>query len=176
MSIKTPSLSDILNINTDKGSNLKFKDLQIACIVRGMDFKDVLDRDFYGLSNWLQRNVMVKEDLSKLEEYDNWMDQELLNMGKEELVHNSLRLGYIKREDEDAPVKTPKLPKEKKAPRERDGRGLYKGTKKSYTFDCFTRGKTLEQTLVKVKRKFPEAQDKSIRIWYNKAKKEASKK
>lgn len=176
MSIKTASITSIMNLtnNDAKGSDLKNKDLQIECIIRGMGFEDVLKRSFFGLSNWLVEHCMLPINLDLLEQYDNWLEEQLHKRGADELIHNSLRLGYVKRDDADETevrVKKEKVVKEKKAPRKKDARGLYEGTKKSYTYECQARGKTLEQTIIKVKRKFPDAQDKSIRIWFNKAKK-----
>jgi hypothetical protein len=171
MSITLASTADIVNLSSEKGSNLTYKNLKIECIVRGMAFREVISGDFWDLSNWLLTNMLKKVDLNLLEQYDNWLDNELLKMGKPELVHNSLRLGYVHREEEDKPKKE-KIIKEKKEPRQKDKNGLYQGTKKSYTYDCQGRGKTLEQTIIKVCRKFPDAKAKSIKIWFNKAKKE----
>ena len=65
-----------------------------------------------------------------------------------------------------------KVVKEKKEPRKKDANGLFQGTKKSYTYELQKKGKTLDQVITKVTRKFPDAQTKSIRIWFNKSKKE----
>lgn len=169
--IRTASVTSIMNITSNKGSDLTYKDLKIACVVRGMPPEEVLKRDFFGLANWLTKNVLLPENLELLEVFDNYMEDELIKLGKEELIHNSLRLGYVNRPEGDEVIKAPKVVKEKKAPKEKDSNGFFKGTKKSYTYELQGKGKTLEQTITKVKRKFPEAQDKSIRIWYNKAKK-----
>lgn len=170
--LKLASVTQIANIYTEKGSDLTYKDLKVECIVRGMPFGEVISGDFFRLSNWLNSRILVKPNQDLLEEYDNWLDNTLLQMGKPELVHNSLRLGYVKRDDEDEDKPKPvKVIREKKAPREKDEKGLYKGTMKSYTFELQSRGKTLEQVMVKVQRKFPGAKDKSIKIWFNKSKK-----
>lgn len=178
--VKTAPLSSIMNLvnNDSKGSDLKNKDLQIECILRGMAFEDVLRSSFIRLANWLVEHATLPKDFELLEKYDNYIEDILREKGKEELIHNSLRLGYVQRDEEEGEEKQKKekVVKEKKAPKEKDTNGFYKGTKKSYTYECQGRGKTLEQTIIKVKRKFPEAQDKSIRIWYNKAKKSNNEK
>lgn len=169
---RLPTLTQVANIYTEKGSDLNYQDLKRGCIVRGMPFEKVLSGDFFKLSNWLVDNFGKEVDESLLDEFDDWMDNALIKNGSVDLVHPSLRLGYVKRDEDDEPItKKPKVVKEKKAPREKDERGLFKGTMKSYTYLLQSRGKTLEQVTVKVMRKFPQAKQKSIKIWYNKAKK-----
>jgi ATP-dependent exoDNAse (exonuclease V) beta subunit len=60
-------------------------------------------------------------------------------------------------------------PKEKKK-RQRDERGLVAGTKKSYTFELTAKGYDLERVTRRVLKKFPDANAKSISLWYRKAK------
>ena len=62
-----------------------------------------------------------------------------------------------------------KKPKEKKK-RQRDERGLVAGTKKSYTFELTSKGYDLERVTRRVLKKFPDANAKSISLWYRKAK------
>ena len=174
--MQTATIASIMNMKSIMGGNLTFKDIKVECIIRGIDFIDVITYDFWGLSNWLVENALRPKDESLLDKYDDWLDAKLAKRPKgEELIHPTLRLGYVKRDEGgEVKVKKEKEVKEKKAPREKDGNGLFKGTKKSYTFELQKRGKTLDQTMVKVKRKFPDAVDKSIRIWFNKSKKEKS--
>jgi len=173
--IKTASVTSIMNLSSEKGSDLTYKDLKIACIVRGMPFDDVLKADFFRLSNFVQQNVLIKQNHDLLEEYDDYIDGVLELRDKQELIHSSLRLGYVKKEgdDEYTPGKTKVKEKvEKKPPRQKDSNGLYQGTMKSYTYELQKKGKTVEQTLTKVTRKFPQALPKSVKIWFNKSKKE----
>lgn len=170
--IKTAPMSSIMNLNSEKGSDLTYKDLKIECIIRNMPFEDVLRADFFRLSNYLQSNVLAKKNLDLLEKFDDYLDNELLKRGKPELVHSSLRLGYVKRDEDDSVIKVVKEKIEKKAPRQKDTNGLFQGTMKSYTYQLQKKGKTSEQVLVKVLRKFPEAKAKSVKIWFNKSKKE----
>lgn len=173
MSIKTASVTSIMNLSSDKGSDLTYKDLKIACIIRKMPFDDVLKADFFKLSNFVQQNVMVRQNLDLLEEYDDYIDSILKERNQDELIHNSLRLGYVKKEGDDEYI--PKAAKEKapkKEPRQKDSNGLFKGTMKSYTYELQKKGKDLKQTLTKVLRKYPDAKEKSVKIWFNKSKKE----
>lgn len=174
MSISYKSVTEITNLGSEKGGNLTYKDLKRECVARGMPFTEVTGATFPHLTNWLLTNILRKKDDNLLIEYDNYIEDILREKGQNDLIHKSLRLTYLG-EDLDEKGETikrqPKPPKEKKAPKERTQSGLFKGTKKAYTEQLFERGKTLEQTIIKVCRKFPDAKEKSIKIWYNKFKK-----
>lgn len=170
--MKTASVADIANLTLAK-SNLTYKDLKKECIMRGMPFLDVLQGDFPRLTHWLLQNSYKPIDEALLDTFDDYQDKILEANGKQELIHHSLRLGYLGERDDSEPViKKEKVTKEKRAPREKTEGGLFKGTKKAYTYELQAKGKTIEETLIKVKRKFPDAVDKSIKIWFNKSKKE----
>lgn len=177
MSIKTASVTSIMNLGSEKGSDLTYRDLKIACIIRGMPPEEVLKADFFKLSNFAQTNVLVKENHDLLEKFDDYVEAILRERGQTDLIHNSLRLSYVRKDNDDeytpsnARTRLIKEKPEKKAPREKDSNGLFKGTMKSYTFELQKKGKTLDQVMIKVRRKFPESKEKSIKIWYNKSKK-----
>ena len=101
------------------------------------------------------------------------MDRQLEERGyaKDDPMRSyQLRLGYVREEDEETKVKrlgrVRGLPKPKKPKREKDESGLWKGTKKSYTFELAKRGFSLERVVKRVTKKFPEANIKSIKQWY----------
>ena len=83
-----------------------------------------------------------------------------------------IRLGFIGEVDPDTgetiSFKRPRKIKKDKVRRERNEANLLTGTKKSLTFECFKNGISIEDTVEKVTDKFPEAVEKSIRIWYKK--------
>ena len=54
-------------------------------------------------------------------------------------------------------------PKPKK---EKDGYGLWKGTKKSYTFELTNKDYSFDRVCRRVLKKFPDANKKSIQQWY----------
>jgi len=155
-------------------SEFTYKEMKKQCIIRGMPFKDAVGADVPNLSNWLLRHVGDKEDITLLDKYDDWLDDKLLHDGNDYLIHPSLRLGYIGQKGEQETSLNTKVKKEvkEKVLKEKDTSGLYKGTKKQYTFDLQRRGKSIEQTIIKVTRKFPEAKIKSIKIWFNRSRKE----
>lgn len=161
--------------------NLKFKDLKRECVIRGKPFMDVLKNDIPGLSNWLRYNFDLPIDHNLLDTFDDWQEDQIkesmLARGDydETLLHPSLRLGFIAERDDDGKVTKRKRAKtlvgRKKKKRERTKDNIYNGTKKAYTFELQREGLTREEVILMVKDKFPEAVDKSIGIWYNKAKK-----
>ena len=165
------TIADIANLPLLK-SNLTYKDLKKECVARGMPFLEVISGDFPRLTQWLLNNSFKPVEPNRLDEFDNWQEEILRKEGKEYLIHNSLRLGYLGEKDDSEPTeKKVKEVKDKKPPREKMENGLFKGTKKSYTYELQAKGKSLEEVIVKVTRKFPGAIEKSIKIWYNKAKK-----
>ena len=82
-------------------------------------------------------------------------------------------MGFIGEKDEEGNIKSKKrikgIEKPKKPKRERDTNGLYKGTKKSYTYELAQKGFSIERITRRVKKKFSDASDKSITIWYRNA-------
>lgn len=155
--------------------NMTFKDLQRQAIMLGMPFPEVPQSDFFRLESFIL-NSPNEPDKTLIDKYDDWMDKVLEERGysKDDPMRNyQLRLGFV---SEDAVTKQKKfkrvkgIPKPKKPKREKDERGLWKGTKKSYTFELTARGYDLERVIRRVQKKFPEANDKSIKQWWRAAK------
>ena len=136
--------------------NMTFKDLQRQAIMLGMPFPEVPQSDFFRLESFIL-NSPNEPDKSLIDKYDDWMDKVLEERGysKDDPMRNyQLRLGFVS----------------EKPKREKDERGLWKGTKKSYTFELTARGYDLERVIRRVQKKFPEANDKSIKQWWRAAK------
>ena len=162
--------------------NMSFKDLQRRAIILGMPFPDVVSSDYFRLESFI-RNSPNKPDYTLIDKYDEWMDRQLEERGyaKDDPMRSyQLRLGYVREEDEETKVKrlgrVRGLPKPKKPKREKDESGLWKGTKKSYTFELAKRGFSLERVVKRVTKKFPEANIKSIKQWYRLASAKAKEK
>lgn len=152
---------------------MKYQDLQRACIIRGMDFDEMVKKDLYGLQKWLTDNWLTPTSVKRLNDFDNWREKALdEKYGKGEPF---VRLGFIGKVDaktgEVKEIKREKFSKKKKVKRERDESlgSIYKGTKKALTFQCVSEGLDLDQTIKKVTSSFPDALDKSIKIWIKKA-------
>lgn len=151
-------------------ANMTYRDVKRRAISLGMPFPDAVIADFGKLASYIQK-ANTKPDTSLIDQYDDWIDKQLEERGyaKDDPMRNyQLRLGYIG-EDEVGKIKKKKikgLPKTPKPKREKDERGLWKGTKKSYTFELTERGYPLDRIIRRVVKKFPEANPKSITQWY----------
>ena len=151
--------------------DMKLKDLQRECIMRGMDFEQMVKSSVLNLSSWLINNWELKKDRELLNEFDHWNNRILYGGGNGDLVHDMLNLGYF--EDDTGKIKQKRVKgirKEHKK-KERTEDGIFKGTKKALTYECAKKGLSKKDTIDKVMAQFPEASEKSIGIWYNKAKK-----
>lgn len=152
--------------------NMNYKDLKRNVVVRGMDFQEVVDGSFPRLQNWLHHNGDAPIDTTLLDKFDDWVEKGLKQRGALDLIHPQLRLGYIGERDEEGKVtkrKRVKGIKKKKKKRERTKDGIYKGTKKAYVFECQAKGWSIKKTIRKTFARFPDASEKSIKIWYKKA-------
>lgn len=151
-------------------SDMTYRDLKKAVISRGMPFKDVINGSFFNLNNWLNSNYDNKIDKGLLNKFDDWLEDSLLEKkGNEILIHPTLRLSYVgDRGPEPKKEKTDK-PKKPKRKREKTSDGIFKGTKKALTYKYAKRGYEVNRVVTKVKRKYSDASEKSIKIWYKKA-------
>lgn len=157
--------------------NMNYKDLKRNVVVRGMDFEAVVNGDFPTLQNWLHFNRGNEIDTSLLDKFDDWMEKQLRARGSDYLIHPSLRLGYIGEKSEDGETVTRKRVKgikKKKVKRERTKYGIYKGTKKALVYEYQGLGYSINKTIRKTKRRFPDASEKSIKIWFKQAAKKGA--
>lgn len=163
--------------------NFKHKDLQRACVVRGLPFPDVVGFTTPALSNWFMAHFSNGQDPNLLNMFDAWVEEELRKLGREEedpIMSPCLRLGYIGEVDEETgkPIikRLRNIKRPEKEKREREPvTNIFKGTKKALTFQCAKEGIPISETITKVTQAFPEAVEKSIKIWYGRAKKEYNK-
>lgn len=154
-----------------------FKDAQRQAIVLGMPFMDMLNSDWGGLQSYIYKTHNIP-DPSLLDKYDEWMDEHLASIGyakDDPMRSDKLRLGYLGEDPETGEKRRKRVrgipkPREKKAPRERDEHNLIKGTKKSYVFELTAKGYDIERIKRRVLKKFPEANEKSIKLWHTAAK------
>lgn len=162
--------------------NMTYKDMKRRAVALGMPFPDACNADYNGLSTFIT-NTTNLPDNSLIDQYDEWMDKilESRGYGKDDpMRHYQLRLGFI---SEDAVTKQKKhkrikgLEKPKKPKREKDENNLWKGTKKSYTYELTYKGLKPERIVKRVLKKFPDANPKSVIQWHRAAlrKKEPAK-
>lgn len=154
--------------------NMTYRDCKRRAVALGMPFPEACAADFGRLASWIAKTEN-KPDTSLIDKYDDWMDKILEERGypaDDPMRNYQLRLGFIAEDTVTKQKKTRKikgLPKPKKPKREKDDQGLWKGTKKSYTFELTNKGFSLERITRRVMKKFPEANPKSIQQWYRAA-------
>ena len=160
-------------------TDLTLKGLKREVISRGIPFQDVLEKSIPDLQNWLYNNHHKEVDTDLIIKYDEYIEELLTLSGSADMIHPSLRLSYVGDASETASdiLTKPKKVREKKerVVRDKTEQGIYSGTKKALTFECFNNGTSIEDTVEKVKSIFNDANEKSIKIWYKKAKREANK-
>ena len=156
-------------------TNMTYKRMKQHCVVRGMPFEDVVSGSFPTLGTFLNINANIDIDTSLLDEFDDWQDAQIKDPN---MIHESLRLGYIGERGEDGEVKKvkriPGLKKTKKK-RERTESGVFSGTKKALTYKLQLEGISKEETIKSVLEQFPDGKEKSISIWWKKSKRENNK-
>lgn len=153
-------------------ATLRYIDLQRTCIIRGIDFDHLVNCDIGGLHTWVINHWEDPIIQDRLHQFDQWRMDKMKEIGKE--GEPFIRLGFIGEENEetgDIEINKPKrISKPVNPKRERDNEtGIFKGTKKALTFQCIKEGKTVEETIQIVMAQFPDAKDKSIKIWVKKA-------
>ncbi len=178
--LKAPS-KEKSNFLGASGRNMTYKDLKRKAIILGMPFPDACSAGVFDLLHYIQSSE-ERPDKSLIDKYDDWMDKQLETIGysKDDPLRNSrLRLGFLGEEGENGQRRTKRVPgikkpREKKPPRERDEFNLIKGTKKSYVWSLVAKGYDLERVTRRMKKKFPDANDKSITLWFRTARRTMS--
>lgn len=167
---RNPKTETFRRENSVRGT---LKDIQRQAIALGIPFPDVINNDIWALISYINRSDNVP-DPSRIDEYDNWIDAHFDEIGipkDDPIRHPHLRLGYIGEKDEEGNIikrkRVPGIKKTKyKKHREKDENNLVKGTKKSYTWELTKKGLNLERVIRRVQKKFPDANEKSIRLWH----------
>lgn len=156
---------------------MTLKDLKREVIIRGLPFEEVVEKDIPGLYAWWNRNQNNEIDESLLDGFDDWVDENLRAIGREDLIHDTFRFNYLGNKALEDKTEKPKKRKEVKIkkPRKKNSLGLVAGTKKAMVYEAYHKGWSLKKTTRKVTRAFPDALEKSIKIWYNQARRKAEK-
>lgn len=169
---------------------MRVHELQASCIMRGLEFTDVVGWDFGKLASWLIKNYDEDSNRDLLEDFDIWVDEKLAERGYEENdpIRQFRKFSNLD-EEQNPQVKTKALkkagvPKKKRTKKERNTLGIFKGTKKEYTYelaksliekygDKYTNKeiskKFSSQLFRKVVKKHEDAKEKSVKIWMKRA-------
>lgn len=161
------------NLRRENSTRGTLKDLKRQAITLGMPFPEVAACQIWELCRFI-KYAENDPDPSLIDKYDEWLDHHFDELGisrTDPIRHPHLRLGYVGETDKEGNVtkrkKVPGINKTKyKKPRERDEFNLVKGTKKSYTWELTKKGLNLERVIRRVQKKFPDANEKSIRLWH----------
>jgi hypothetical protein len=172
--------------------NMNYRDLKIGCIVRGMPFEEVVEAYHGTLASYFRLHYVDDHDPELLEDFDVWMDKQLENDGlKSDDPLRTFKLSsVIDPETQDIKLRARKarkagvrVPKAKRLKQEKNKNlGVRKGTKKEYTMELVKKlhdaGKNLEskkllsKLIDRVMDKYPDANEKSIKIWFSRARRE----
>lgn len=163
-------------------TNMRYRDLKRACIVRGMGFQELLEGDFTVLRGFFKENYYNKINPKLLDDFDDYQEAEIIKHKEKKgvpvedwVTAPELRLGFIGERGENGEVITTKrvkgITKKKKVKRERTVGNVFAGTKKALTFELQQKGLEKAEVIKKVIEAFPDASEKSISIWFNKSKK-----
>lgn len=168
------------------GNRMTYRDLKRQAIILGMPFPDACGCGIFGLISYID-HAKTEPDPTLIDKYDKWIEHQWDEIGlpaNDPLRHPNLRLGFIGNEvdPETGEVKQKqrrvpglKKPKKGKPKTEKDSFGHVKGTKKQYTWELAHKGYELPRVIRRVLKKFPEANEKSISLWYRAAKREIKK-
>lgn len=144
--------------------------------MRGLPFEEVGEKSVLNLQSWFLKNYDLPVDHRLLEEYDIWCETFLKGRGVDSTMTSPIfRLSSVGERNAAGEVTKRKrvrsmVPRVKKK-KETTSEGLFKGTKKAYTYELAQKGLPKDEVMRLVKATFPDAKDKSIGIWYNRAKK-----
>lgn len=170
----------------DELGNLKYKDLKAEVILRGMGFEEVVKGDHNTLASFFIKYHSEKKVPDRLNQFEAWVDSKLGELGHKpnDPIRKYKQFSSTDEEEITPKLEKPKkekIEKPKKEKREKDAQfNIFRGTKKEYTYNLchdlhgkFSKKydhKTIikkfsNQLFNKVQAKFPEAQEKSIKIW-----------
>ena len=170
-------------------SNMKYPDIKGACIMLGMDFEDVANADFCSLNSFFAENRHRTNPVQdRLHQYEDWVAGQLLSRGyaaDNPLVKYRQFSNQPEEDEQDGKLKTALIKKvgvkpDKPPKKEKTEFGIYSGTKKDFVYKKaklyrergYDNERALKRTIRKTMEKFPEAKEKSIRIWFRKVSKE----
>lgn len=162
-------------------NNLDIKGFKREAVIRGMPFDDVLEADVPAMYAYIVNHFNDEKHLELLDQFDDYVEEILRSRMRDDLIHPSLRLGFIGERDFDTGMVTKVkriagMAKEKKrksrAPK--NVYGVVGGTAKAMTFDLYYKGKDKPETIKLVLEKFPNTSDKSVGIWWNKVKRKSN--
>lgn len=161
--------------------SLSLPNLKRECIIRGLPFQDVGNMSVLNLQSWFIKFFALPQEPALLEAYDIWVEKVLKERGCDAtMLSSTFRLSAVGERNAEGDIIKKKrvrsmIPRVKKK-KERTAEGLFKGTKKSMTYDLARDPAMNRVDAIKIiKEKYPDAKEKSLGIWFNRARKQLRK-
>jgi hypothetical protein len=157
-------------------SHMKIRELKQACVVRNMPFDEVGECSMLDLQSFLLKRWDAPTDKTLLNDYDNWLETELRELGCEDLIHPLLRIGYFG-EDADGNEIRKQLKNisfsNVKSKKEIAQFKPKKGSKKSLVYEVLRKdpSTTTEELIEIVTQAYPDVSIGSIKSWASRARK-----
>jgi len=160
----------------DLVGHMKIKELKQACIVRGINFRDVSELDVWGLQDFLIKNWAKVSDKTLLNEYDIWLENELKSEGLTELIHPLLRMGYFGEDEEGNEVRRQVKNIAISNVKSKKEIAMYKpkkGSKKSLVYFLIRENPkiTTNELIDRLLEEYPDISIGSIKSWASRARK-----
>lgn len=177
MTKKSPAKKEIYQENERalrELSGFKHRDLQLACILRGLEPHKIVEFDHHKLVSWFIEHYNNSQDNTNIAIHDAWVEEQLQSRGYKKgdiLLSPALRFGYvgnIETMDKPKVIKTHgelNIPGKKEKSVIDEKTGIRSGTKKALSYKLATEGLQINEIIKQVKSKFPDAEEKSIKIW-----------
>lgn len=150
-------------------------ELKRQCIKRGLSFDEVVNMTHPDLNLWLRKNFNQPINNEKLKEFDEWLSNILQERNHEDinsLCHPLLQMAQIEEEPKNIVKEKKNKPKKDRKKRVKDENGRVKGTRKALVFDLVKKGKSEGFIRKRLKKKFGDFNENSLKLWVSKAKRE----
>lgn len=154
--------------------DMTYKQLKLACIARGMNPELVYSGDHSSLSTYFILHYDNPVDKTRIGIFEDSVDSILAEKYEATDPIRLFRISHQQNAEGDIKVNKKALKaagvKTKKPKREKDTQfKVYTGTKKHLTYSLADKGLALKEVLEQVLQAFPEANERSVTIWYKRA-------
>jgi len=154
---------------------LRLPDLKRAAIMKGISFRLIGESSVLDLQSWVYRHYHNRDDFSRLEEYDDWLETTLMEEGAiDGPIHLDLKLSFYASDSEGNTKhsrRDPNLLGVTKSKAEQAHYRPRKGAKKTLVFELIDEGYSTSDIIEEMIERFPDVSVGSIKVWCSKARK-----
>jgi hypothetical protein len=140
----------------------------------------MVNANHHSLVSFLYKHFDEPQSISNLAIHDAWVEDQLIKSNKgyvkgKEFLHPILKLGLsgdierVPKTELKPETKVPQIREKKVVEKHKTFEGIKMGTKKEMTFSLTEKKIAIADIIKQVKEKFPEAQEKSLKIWHKRA-------